>query len=246
MFLVKSGICSCRLLMHFISQKYLIGLIPNLQRMDDNLQEEAVDKLNNHIDQVFEALEMGSESRENFRELLETLGRLMNFELVPPNDMKEALNELQSKINMGVEKVLEMGLDNIIEHSWYLSQMYNFIAARQAWCDAKSVQLKYALKLHEAGVTWSLSKKAKTLAERIQKGLTNPDKESIAQMTSVKEAQSEIYFYYVAKMLKGIMSTIDQQQRVIANRHQKMYAEWRDTRKSRMPEGGKQIHSAPW
>jgi hypothetical protein len=103
------------------------------------------------------------------------------------------------------------------------------------------VQLKYSIKLHEAGVTWSLSKKAKTLAERIQKGLTNPDKESIAQMTYVKEAQSEIYFYYVAKMLKGIMNTIDQQQRILSSRHQKIYAEWKElNNKGRMPEGGAQ------
>lgn len=216
--------------------------------MDDlNFTPEAVERLDDHIEQVFKALEMGSESRANFRDLLEALGESMDFDLVPPKDMQDAINKLKEKIDMSVNSVLEMGCDDILEHAWYLSQMYGFISSKQAWCDASSVRLKYAVKLHEAGVTWSLSKKAKTLAERIQKGLTNPDKESIAQMTSVKESQKEIYYYYVAKLLKGLMSTIDQQQRILSSRYQMRYTEWKETvQRGRKPEGGSNKQETPW
>lgn len=206
--------------------------------MDDlNLQPEAVERLNNHVERVIEALEMGEESKERFRDLLDALGSAMDFDLVPPKDMQESLRTLKDKIDMDVQALLHMDMDGIISHGWYLTQVYSFIAAKQSWCESKSVQIKYAIKLNEAGVTWSLSKKAATLAERIQKGLTNPDKEAIAQMTSVKEAQMETYFYFVSRYLKGIMDCIYQQQRILDNRYQKLFAEWKETQRTRFNDG---------
>lgn len=206
--------------------------------MDDlNLNPEAVEKLNNHIEQVFNALEMGEESRESFRSLLDALGDSMNFDLVPPKDMQESLKTLQEKIDMSVKSLMEMTMDDIIAHSWYLSQMHSYLAAKQAWCEARSMQLKYAIENHEAGVTWMLSKKVHTLAERIQKGLTNPDKEAIAQMTSVREAQTEVYFYFVSKLLKGIMNSIHQQQKILSDRYQKLFAEWKENMRPKFNDG---------
>ncbi len=206
--------------------------------MDDlNLNQEATDRLDKHVEQVIEALEMGEESKRNFRDLLEALGDAMNFDLVPPKDMQQSLRELQNKIDMDVVSLMEMDINDIIAHAWYLTQMYSFIAAKQAWCEARSIQLKYAIKNNEYGVTWLLSKKTRTLAERIQKGLTNPDKEAIAGMTSVKEGQMEVYFYFVSKLLKGIMDSIHQQQRILSDRHQKLFSEWRDSTKKGFNDG---------
>jgi len=201
-------------------------------------ESKAIGKISEHIERVFDALEMGEEAKSNFSSLLKDLSEVMDFDLVPPKDMEESLNQLKQKIDMDVNYLMGMTMDDIISHSWNLSQMYLFLSQKQAWCEGRSLQLKYAIKLHEAGITWSLSKKAKTLAERIQKGLTNDDKKSIATITSADESRKELYFYHVSRTLKGMMDTIYQQQKILSDRHMKLYAEWRGAQKDRITSRG--------
>lgn len=211
-----------------------------LQMNDLELQKEAVQRLNGHIERVVEALEMGPEAKESFTGLLHDLSDSMNFDLIPPKDMQDSIGELKKKIDTDVTLIMGLDMDSIIAHSWYLTQMFGFISQKQAWCESRSLQLKYAIRMNEAGVTWSLSKKARTLAERIQKGLTNPDKEAIAQMTTVRETQLEVYYYFVSRLLKGLMDTIYQQQRVLSDRHQKLFSEWRDANRKNFADGPSQ------
>lgn len=186
---------------------------------------------------IMDSLDINEFDRRRFFNLITELRDLMDFDFVAPTEIAEMVKTLSEKTQKNMLAINTITLDQITEYLGWMNQVHYFFAEKQAEAESKSIQLKEAVKMQEAGVVFALAKFGRTLADRIRKAVTNQDKEAIGRMVTVQQAQSELAWYHVSLLMKNLMRNMNMQHQTLTLRYNKLYMEYR-IEKERQARGG--------
>ena len=213
-----------------------------MAKLNEGLQNAIIGQ---NMEDICDSLELGPAAKKKFNDLVAALGDVMDFPLTASDELEGAISELKLKIDTEFMNLMSLQMNQLIELKAYLSHISYYLGEKQAEADGRSLQLQYCRYLKEAGVNFALSKHGRTLAERIAKSVTNPDKEAISRIASAQEYAGEVRAYTVAQRLKNILQAFGHMQRTIDARYQQLYKEWtvEMERKNQSPDGSRYNHA---